>query len=75
MRRTYGLEIFHFLIPKRFLPATSVSPRHVEPVMTPWWVDVIEKEGMVPLPAEDRALDILSSKLGLSSNTILLDDA
>jgi len=32
---------------------------------------VIEKQGMVPLPAEDRALDILlSSKFGMSSNTI-----
>jgi uncharacterized protein len=32
---------------------------------------VIEKQGMVPLPVEDRALDILSSKLDLSSNLIL----
>jgi len=33
-------------------------------------VGVIEKQGMVPLPAEDRALDILSSKLDPSSNPI-----
>jgi hypothetical protein len=72
MSRTWDLEFSHFLIPKRFLPATSQSLPDLESVMTPWWVDVIEKQGRVP---EDRALDILSSKLGLSSNTILLDDA
>ena len=38
--------------------------------MTPWWADVVEKRGMIPIPAEPRALSLLSEKLGLGSNTL-----
>ena len=41
-----------------------------EAIMTPWWADVVEKRGMIPIPAEPRALSLLSEKLGLGSNTL-----
>ena len=36
-----------------------------EAIMTPWWSEVIEKAGYVPLPAEPAALDKLSKELNL----------
>jgi TRAP-type uncharacterized transport system substrate-binding protein len=41
-----------------------------EAIMTPWWVDLIEKRGMVPLPAEAEALELVSKELGLGSNPL-----
>jgi uncharacterized protein len=41
-----------------------------EAIMTPWWVNIIEKRGMVPLPAEAETLDLISKELGLGTNSL-----
>lgn len=39
-----------------------------EAIMTPWWRDVIEKNGFVPLAVEKEALEVLQRTVGLGSN-------
>jgi TRAP-type uncharacterized transport system substrate-binding protein len=39
-----------------------------EAIMTPWWRDVIEKNGFVPLAVEKDALETLKETVGLGSN-------
>ena len=41
-----------------------------EAIMTPWWSNLIEKRGLVPLPAEPDALEVLQKKLGLTTNPL-----
>lgn len=43
-----------------------------EAIMTPWWRDVIEKRGLVPIPAEPDAIAKLASDeaVGLGSNPL-----
>lgn len=41
-----------------------------EAIMTPWWIDVMEIRGMVPIPAEAEALATLGGQPGFSSSKI-----
>ena len=41
-----------------------------EAIMTPWWADVIEGRGFIPLPAEPGALEALSITTGLGVNDL-----
>lgn len=42
-----------------------------EAIMTPWWTELIDNQGWIPIPAERDALDTLSKTLpGLPSHTL-----
>ncbi|KAF1922896.1 uncharacterized protein M421DRAFT_76853 [Didymella exigua CBS 183.55] len=41
-----------------------------EAIMTPWWRDVIEQNGFVPLAVEEEALATLKETVGLGSNSL-----
>ena len=73
LRAWGGSYVTHHRPEQTLIPALDTNEIDAvlqEAIMTPWWADLINKRGLIPLPAESRALGVLHKQLGLPVNSL-----